>query len=451
MQPIEIEFPKHWVNDAFYPLLFDQSRYLVLRGGGGSSKSYFAIDKVIYRMLKERDKRFLFVRAVKDTIRNSMYRLFKDRVFQLGIDQFFVFKDTFLEIHCPSTDCEIICVGMNDRERLKSIADPTDAWVEEATELDDKDFYQLNMRIRTDKGGYRQTIVTFNPIDENHWIRKEMFPLQIDQDLEEKYESRQRRRKYNRGWIDFRLEEVSSRMVRKIKVGNEVAEIDYCLHLSSYEDNRFVNLEYKAELEDLKNKDINYWNIYAKGKWGSIGNLVFNPAWKITDKFPESFDDVVYGLDFGFNHPSALVMCGIKDTNWYVRELAYIKGYTNTEFIEYVKKECGVPEGSLIYADSAEPARIKEWQDTTGFDVRPAVKGNDSVKATLDFLKSQTIYSHSSNGNLNREMKSYKWKIDKDGKPIDEPLPLNDDCIKASGYAMYNYAKQNSIKIGFID
>jgi len=448
MQEVKVDFPKYWVNDAFYPLLFDQSRYEMLRGGSGSSKSYFAVDKIIYRCLREQNNRFLFVRAVKDTIRNSMYRLFKDRVYALGVDQFFEFRDTFLEITVPLTGCEIICVGMNDRERLKSIADPTSAWVEEATELDEQDFLQLNMRLRSEKGGYRQTIVTFNPIDEYHWLRT-YFPDPIEEDLDKKYESRQQRRVRNKGWIDFKLDEISSRMIRKIKVGNEVAEIDYTLHLSSYEDNRFLNLEYKAELEDLRHKDINYWNIYAKAKWGSVGGLVFNPMWKFAE-FPKDYDEIFYGLDFGYVHPSVLVMVGVKDDKYYVKELAYEKGMTNSAFIKYIKEESLIEGGAIIYADSAEPDRIDEWVNS-GFDVYPSMKGNNSVKDGIDMLKSIDIYTCKDNYNLNRELKTYKHKLDNQGKPIEgEYIKVNDDCIAATRYAIYTHSKYNEVKVGFI-
>lgn len=448
MTSLEIEFPKYWVNDAFYPLLFDRSRYLMLRGGGGSSKSYFAIDKIIFRMLHEENNRFLFVRAVKDTIRNSMYRLFKDRVGQLGLNQFFIFKDTLLEIQSPYTSSEILCVGMNDRERLKSIADPTGAWVEECTELDEQDFLQLNMRIRTDKGGYRQTIISFNPVDEYHWLRN-YFPDPIEEDLIKKYDARQKRRKYNKKWIDFTLEEISSLMIRKIKVGNETAEISYRLHLSSYEDNRFINLEYKAELEDLKNKDINYWNIYARAMWGSIGGLVFNPMWKMED-FPTSFDEVFYGMDFGFVHPSVIVMVGIKDNKYYVKELAYEKGLTNQQFIKYVKEENLIESGGVIYADSAEPDRINEWVEAD-FNVIPAVKGNNSIKDGIDFLKSIEIYTNKNNYNINRELKTYKHKLDSNNKPIEgEYIKVNDDCIASIRYACYSHSKHNEVKVGFV-
>ncbi len=449
MPPIEIEFPKHWVNDAFYPLLFDDSRYLILRGGRGSSKSYFAVDKIIYRMLRESNNRFVFVRAVKDSIRNSMYKLFKTRVYKLGLEQFFVFRDTFLEITCPATESEIITVGMNDRERLKSIADPTSAWIEEVTELEEEDFFSFNAGIRTKGSGYIQTICTFNPIDENHWI-KSFFPLQIEEDLDKKYEDRGRRRKYNKGFIDFKLDEISSLYVRNVKLpsGNKV-EISHRLHLSTYEDNRFAPDLYRAELEDMKHRDINWWNICAKGKWGTIQGLVFNPMWRFAD-FPNSCDEVFYGMDFGYVHPSVLVMIGLKDEEYYVKELAYEKGLTNTQFLKYVKEENLIESGGIVYADSAEPDRIEEWV-AAGFDVHPAVKGNNSVEDGIGFLKSIDIFTNKNNYNLNRELKTFKYKLDNNGKPLEgQYIKVNDDCIAATRYACYSHSKHNDVKVAFV-
>jgi len=446
---MEIVFDKKVFIDSFYPLLFDQAGYEILRGGGGGGKSVFAVQKIAYRLLTEHNNRFLFVRAVKDTIRKSMYQQFKDFVFSQKLNEAFDFRETDMQVLCPSTNSEVICLGMNDRERIKSIAEPTSAWIEEATELEERDFRQLDIRIRSTKGGYQQVILTFNPIDENHWIRKEFFPPAIDILLDEKYDKRLKKRGRKLDWVDWSLEDVATSMIRKVKYDNMVVPITYTQHLSTYEENPFVDWKYKARLEDLRNKDFSYWQIYAKGKWGSIGNLVFNPSWQIKN-LPESFDDVIYGMDFGYNHPSTLVECRLKDNVWYLKELVYVKKMSNSEFIEHVIKEVGLPDGSLIYADAAEPARIKEWQDNSPYDVRPSITRRESVKDGIDFIKSLEIYTHTDNHNLNRELKSYKWK-EKDGKPIDEPLPINDDCIKAVIYAVYSYSKHNNILIGFID
>ncbi len=450
---MQIEFRKNAFIDSFYPLLFDQARYEILRGGGGSGKSYFAVQKIAYRMLTENNNRFLFVRAVKDTIRNSMYKQFKDYIFTNNLESAFEFRETDMQINCPSTNSEIICLGMNDRERIKSIAEPTSAWVEEATELDERDFRQLNMRIRSERGGYRQTIITFNPIDENHWLRKEFYPPEIDELLDQKYDIRMAKRKAMRAhkgeWTEFELSEVSTSMQRIINVDGQKIPITYTHHLSTYEENPYVNYEYRAELEDLKVKDYGYWLVYAKARWGSIGDLVFSPMWKMAE-FPKSCDEVFYGLDFGYVHASALMMVGIKDGKYYVKELDYSKGYTTKDLIDHYREEGFIERDGLIYADSESPEKIDEF-DAAGFNVTPAIKGQGSVAAGVDFMKSVEIFTHKDNVNLNRELKTWKRKLGTDGKPIeDEFVKLNEDCIAATRYAIYSNSQAHDVKVGFV-
>lgn len=447
---MQIEFRKNAFIDSFFPLLRDQSRYLILRGGRGGGKSKFAVQKFAYRMLTEQNNRFVFARAVKDTIRQSMYQQFKMFIYGQGLQDAFDFRDTDMIIKCPSTNSEIVHVGLNEVERVKSIAEATSAWIEEATELDEVDFRTFNLGIRSQSGGYIQTVLTFNPIDENHWLRKEFYPPEVDELINQKYDKRiKRKKRANYDWIDYDLEDVVVTMSKNITVGNETATITTSHHLSTYEDNPFVDIIYKAGLEDIKEKDYGYWLVAAKGQWGTVGDLVFSPMWKFAE-FPQSCDEVFYGMDFGYVHPSTLVMVGIKDDVYYVKELTYVKGLTNAQFIEHIKEEKFIETDGLIYADSAEPARIDEF-DEAGFNIVPAVKGQNSIADGVDFLKSIDIRTHKDNVNLNRELKTYKRKIGSDGKPIEnEYVKLNDDCLAATRYAVWSHAQHNDVKIGFV-
>lgn len=458
MQNVEIEIPPEVFNDAFFPLLFDDARILCCKGSAGSGKSWFIAQKWVYRFLHEQNHRVPLVRKVGRTIRDSQYKLILDVINQWNLSQYFDIRDSDMRIYCRLTNSEFFALGVDDREKVKSLQKPTGMWIEEVTELDYSDYRQLVKRVRgkaTEGTEYKQITLTFNPIENEHWIHEELFPPVIDQKLFELEEQRSSRRRYTKGkWIPFKLKEVSARMVSKVKVFykgvEQIVELTHTLHHSTYEDNAHLDLDDIATLEEEKEKDYNSWLIYAKGRWGSIGNLVFNPAWKITNEFPENYDDVVFGLDFGYNHPSALAECRIRDNVWYVKQLIYVKKFTNTKLIEYTKENCNLPEGALIYADSAEPARIDEWQDDTPYDVRKAKKWNEYVKVMIDFVKAQDIRVHVDSVDIIREQKLYKWKV-KDGKPIDEPLPLNDDLIKAVCYAIFNYSKQNNIRIGFVD
>ena len=53
MNRVEIRLPKEAFNEIYRPLLVSRARYLVLCGGAGSGKSVFAVQRCIYRLLKD--------------------------------------------------------------------------------------------------------------------------------------------------------------------------------------------------------------------------------------------------------------------------------------------------------------------------------------------------------------------------------------------------------------
>src|SRR5699024_11467616 len=63
-------------------------------------------------------------------------------------------------------------------EKLKSITFPkgelTDIWIEEASEILEEDFNQLDVRLRG-KGAHKQMVLTFNPVSVLHWLKLRFF------------------------------------------------------------------------------------------------------------------------------------------------------------------------------------------------------------------------------------------------------------------------------------
>ncbi len=88
----------------------------------------------------------------------------------------------------------------------------------------------------------------------------------------------------------------------------------------------------------------------------------------------------------------------------------------------------------LCTADSADPSSIKEWVNS-GYEVRAARKGKDSVKAGYSFLKSRTLHIHSSCVGMASEIKTLKYKKDKEGNSTDEIVGYRDDAFAAARYA----------------
>ena len=103
--------------------------------------------RTILRLLSEKGHRFLVVRKVASTLRNSVYKLFHDVVTEWGMTRLFRFSDSYLTLECVNGS-EVIFAGLDNVEKMKSIAGITSIWIEEATELTEKDFNQLDLRLR---------------------------------------------------------------------------------------------------------------------------------------------------------------------------------------------------------------------------------------------------------------------------------------------------------------
>ena len=65
-------------NKAYLPQLEEyKKRYNIYYGGAGSGKSHFAVQKIVYKYLKYPGRKCLVVRKVSNTLRESIFALFK--------------------------------------------------------------------------------------------------------------------------------------------------------------------------------------------------------------------------------------------------------------------------------------------------------------------------------------------------------------------------------------
>ena len=135
-------------NETFFTLFWDKSRYLVLKGGGGSGKSIFAGRKILERVTSESGHRFLVCRKVGRTLRDSCFNQLITQLHDYYPDVRFKANQTDMRITFPATNGEILFSGLDDVEKLKSIFNITGIWIEEASELTEDDFNQLDIRLR---------------------------------------------------------------------------------------------------------------------------------------------------------------------------------------------------------------------------------------------------------------------------------------------------------------
>ena len=217
-------------NPKFRPLLFVKNRYLVLMGGGGSGKSIFAGEKVLARVTSEPGHRWLVCRKVARTMRESVFRQLTAQAKDNYPESKFKINKSEMVLEF-SNGSQIIFAGLDDTEKLKSIYSITGIWIEEASEISEADFNQLDIRLRGETVNYKQIILTFNPIAVTHWLKKRFF----DREDEEAY-----------------------------------------VHHSTYRDNRFLDKEFVKVLEGYKKTDKYYYTVYCLGQWGVTGKTVFD-------------------------------------------------------------------------------------------------------------------------------------------------------------------------------
>jgi len=389
---IKVDFThlRNLCNDKFYPLFEDHHRYLNLVGGAGSGKSVFAADKCIYRTVCEPGHRIMIIRKVARTIKESCFAELNNSIERMGLGKLFSVSLSDYKIKCLNGS-ELMSLGLDDVEKLKSIHRPTSAWIEEATELMPEDLKQINLRLRGQNPYYKQIILTYNPINHLHWLK-----------------------------LFFKTPE----RLKKTK----------SVH-STYLDNRFIDAEYIDVLNESQKTDLNWHRVYALGEWGVQEGLIYKPF--IIDEYPATFDYEIAGLDFGFNNPTALVKIGIKDREVYLFESIYESGLTNADLINRMKG-IGFSWAIPIYADAAEPDRIVEIQ-RAGFNCQPTEKGTGSVNAGISLCQSLKIHSQISNENINAEAGLYAWQQAKTGGMLDEPIKERDHAMDAMRYALFSH------------
>lgn len=371
-----------------------KARINILRGGTGSSKSYslsqyFAVNK----FCGEGRRTFVIARKTLPALKKTAYKETMDIVDSLGIP--YKLNKTDLELRVKDNICYFM--SLDDPHKVASFQ-TDDVWLEEMIDFTFEDFHQFNMRMNGQMYG------SFNPVSALHWIKT----ILIDS-------------------------------------GN----YDIGENVSTYRDNPYLAVSRRKEIENLIKVDQNFYKIYNLGEWGVLENIIYG-NWKTfknvkIDKETKvktidgkKVDDITYGLDFGYEHPSCLTEINWVENDFIVHELLYQSKLTNTELIERVKEL--IPEDVRyreIFADHSEPARINEFYQAD-FNIHRAKK---DVLPGIDYCKTHFLGVTAESINGIKELQSYKRREDKDGNVMEEPVKasvIRDDFCDSFRYGAYS-------------
>ena len=204
-------------------------------------------------------------------------------------------------------------------------------------------------------------------------------------------------------------------------------------------------------IKKYKDTDPNYWRIYGLGERG-IAQATIYYNWSYTNKkFKEFEGQEMFGLDFGFNNPTAMVRVKYHKKGIFMEELIYKTDLTSDLIVaELLKLEKAgkLTKESSIFGDGARPEIIEDIR-RAGFNIRPAEKEKGSVLRGINFIKRHKIFFPKTSLNLVKEFRTYKWKVDKDEHVLDVPVDLNDHLCDAARYAL-NPVSCNIGKMGVL-
>ncbi len=225
---------------------------------------------------------------------------------------------------------------------------------------------------------------------------------------------------------------------------------DSTLLISDHRHNPFISKELHKEIESIEDEEL--FKVYARGLTGRVQGLIY-PHYQLCDGIPD-FVDTCYGLDFGYNHPMSLVEVGKFEKRLYWDEVVYQSGLTIGLLVDLFN-ELGVDKSKPMYCDHAAPDKIEDLKKA-GFN---AINADKEVKNGLDYVRDHKLYITKRSKGLIKEANQYKWKEDKQGNTLDEPVKFMDDGMDAGRYGSYSHRNNSRINswsirdsnLGFLD
>jgi len=206
--------------------------------------------------------------------------------------------------------------------------------------------------------------------------------------------------------------------------------------ISDHRHNPFLSKQTKETIEAVKNEDEERWKVYARGLTGKVSGLVLN-NWLVCDGIPPEAKLVAGGLDFGFsNDQTGFINVYKQNGELWVDEILYETELTNTD-ISAKLTENKISKNTDIIADSSEPKSIEELQ-RLGWKIIGAKKGADSVNNSIDILKRYKINITRRSVNLHTELSRYKWRTDRAGRALNQPVDKWNHLIDPLRYVALN-------------
>ncbi len=385
-----------------YNYLGSDSRYFIVTGGRGSSKS-FSVTTFLLLLTREANHVILFTRYTLVSASISIIPEFIEKIELMNMENnFIITKDEIINIR---TGSKIIFKGIKTSSgtqtaNLKSLQGVTTWVLDEAEELTDEDtFDKIDLSIRH-KTKQNRVILILNPTTKEHFIYNKFFES------------------------------------KGVEAGETLIKGDCTYIHTTYLDN-IDNLSpsFIEQVEEIKLRRPEKYKHTILGGWlNKAEGVIFN-NWSIGE-FKEAGVSV-FGQDYGFSaDPTTLVETNIDVNNKkiYLRLHYYKQGLTTSQIAQL---NLQLAKDKLIVSDSAEPRLISELKNL-GCNVVGAIKGADSVVYGISLLQDYDLIVDAESIELHKELNNYSWLEKKSKTPIDKFNHALDAIRYAVSYQLQN-------------
>lgn len=403
------------VNEKYRELFTTDKRYAILMGGRGAGRSTVGSQFANAKLVAPEYFRCAIMRYVLGDIRNSIYREITDRAEENGVLDKFHINDSMMTIEYGANS--INAVGFkksssDQKAKLKSLANYSCIIIEEADEIPEEDFIQLDDSLRTLKSDIL-IILLLNPPPKSHWIIKRWFTL-------EKTDVN-----------DFYLPKLKSEITNTLFI-----------HTSYLDNIKNISQQSVFNYEGYRqSKPAHYWNMIRGYVPETVKGKIYS-NWAEIDTVPHEARLIRRWLDFGYtNDPTAIGSLYAYNGGYILDEEAYRKGMLNSQIAALITNLSDAD--TLVIADSSEPKSIDELK-LYGVNILPAVKGPGSINTGIAFVQAQKISYTKRSINIKNEYDNYAWIEQKDGTTLNEPVPGNDHHMDGIRYVLNSVLAQDN-------
>jgi phage terminase large subunit len=364
--------------------LLDSKSRVTQHIGGTRSGKTYAVLQFLIVKAIENKETITIVRKTIPSLKRTVIKDFKDILQGLNIWQDENFNITDRLYNLY--DSTIQFLSTDDADKLRGIKS-TILFIDEASEIDEESYFQLSIRTSG------KIILAYNPtVSPYHWLRT-------------------------------------------------MPEVER--YVTTYRDNIYLPKEMVDAIENLQHTNEKYWKIYGKGEFAPNDKAIFQ--FDLCDSIDADF--VGFGIDFGFSSdPTALCAVYKNSDTIFLEELIYEKGLVTNDIVAKLNS-LDIQKSEEIWGDSAEPRLIEELY-RSGFNIKPVVKGKDSIKFGIGVMQNYKIQILKTSQNLINEMYAYQYSTDKHGYTTDTPEGGLDHLIDAARYCCMMKLSQKAQRKG---